>query len=220
MIIHKCKSIFIHIPKTAGVSLTHAIMTSILGKDTSGEIGNLSDELKYQFLITNQQKHLQAKYYVNNKVISQKNWNNYYKFAIVRNPWDRTISEFFWRHELPDTHKSRKKNRQVPNSFKDFIHDCAMRIADREKPRGIYWSHAQTQKSFVTNDKNKIILDEIFKFEELNEKVFIKRLSIPLELKKLNTSYHQNYRQYYDDKTKDMVYKLYKEDIEMFDYEF
>jgi len=214
MIIHECKAVHIHIPKTAGVALEHAIMTQILGYDTSGEIGHLSNELKYQFELRGAQKHKQARFYVPTD-ISKQLWSSYYKFAIVRNPWDRVVSEFHWRHTLP--------TRRPSTEFKEFIKYCEKRIQDgRNLNRDIYWPHAQTQKSYVVDANGNEILDEIFKFENLSEAVSIisNKLNIPLTMKRHNTSKHNHYQEYYDDETKEMVNNLYREDIEMFDYEF
>lgn len=214
MIIHECKAIHIHIPKTAGVSLEHAIMSQILGYNTSGEIGHLSKELKFRFELRGAQKHKQARFYVP-RDISKKLWDKYYKFAIVRNPWDRVVSEFHWRHTLP--------TRRPSTDFKEFINYCESRIKDtRNRNQDIYWTHAQSQKSYVTDKTGNVMLDEIFRFEKLSEAVSIisSKLNIPLNMKKYNTSKHKQYQKYYNDETKEMVNKLYREDIEMFDYKF
>lgn len=216
MIVNECKCIFIHIPKTAGISLTHTIISHVVGYDTSGEIGHLSNDLKYKFSLRNAQKHKQAKYYVPTD-ISKKQWDEYYKFAFVRNPWDRVVSEFHWRQERPS------EKHKPPRNFKNFITYCKFRIESSPKAkRDIYWTHGQTQKSYVTNNKGMIILDDIFHFEKINEaiKVLQTKLDIPLKLKRYNTSKHHHYRDYYNDTTKKMVFDLYKEDIELFDYEF
>jgi len=212
MICHELKTIFVHIPKTAGVSLIHAIISQILGYDTSGEIGHLSNKLKGQFSLANQQKHKQAQYYIPDNDITQELWDTYYKFAFVRNPWDRAVSEFHWRHSLP--------TRRPSKDFKEFLRHCERRLKRTEK--GIYWTHAQTQKSYITNNNGELILDDIFRFEDIENsiKTISKKLNIPLELKKYNSSKHKNYREYYDNETKEMVNNLYYEDVEMFDYEF
>lgn len=214
MIIHECNAIFIHIPKTAGVSICHSIMSHLTGENTSGEIGHLSNKLKIQFNIRNPQKHKQAQYYSPTD-ITQELWDSYYKFSIVRNPWDRVVSEFHWRHSLPTRHPS--------IDFKKFLRYCESRINDTtNSKRDIYWTHAQTQKSYVANNNGKLILDDIFRFEELDlaMKIISKKLHIPLELGMYNTSNHKNYRNYYDDESKDIIENLYKEDIEIFNYEF
>ena len=214
MICHELKTIFIHIPKTAGVSVTHAIMSHITGRDTSGEIGHLSSELKEQFSVRNKQKHKQARKFVPED-ISQNLWNEYYKFTFVRNPWDRAVSEFHWRHSL--------EKRKPSTDFKEFLNYCGERIQDKNNSkRDIYWTHAQTQKSYVTNHNGKLILDDTFRFEDMdnNIKIISEKLNVPINLKKHNSSRHHHYRDYYDEESKEMVSKLYKEDIEMFGYEF
>lgn len=211
MIIHECNAIFVHIPKTAGISLTHAIMSHIVGTDTSGEIGHLSNKLKIRFELRGKQKHKQAYNYVPAD-ISKELWDNYYKFAFIRNPWDRAVSEFHWRHTL--------LTRKPSKNFKEFLGHCERRLQNIDK--GIYWTHAQTQKSYVTNNIGDIILNDLFKFEDMdnNIKIISDKLNITLNMKKYNSSNHKHYRKYYNCETEEIVRRLYKEDIEMFNYEF
>ncbi len=65
--------IFIHIPKTAGTS-----MTKIFGEAF--------------------QKHNTAKEVI--EIIGKKKWNNAYKFTVVRNPWDKVFSWYKFRVKL------------------------------------------------------------------------------------------------------------------------
>ena len=71
---HKTKSIFIHIPKTAG-------------KTTRQFLGLSRDSAHPNF-------HARP----NDKSI-QKHWDDYYTFTFVRNPLDRAVSAFFFDHE-------------------------------------------------------------------------------------------------------------------------
>jgi len=214
MIVHELKCVYIHIPKTAGVSLVHSMLTSILGYETAGEIGYLPNNLKCQFELRGKQKHKLARYFVPED-ISRGLWNSYYKFTVVRNPWDRVVSEFHWRHSL--------SHRKPSSDFKEFILYCKKRIDDKtNKANDIYWTHAQTQKSFITDHDNNIILDDIFRFENITEDVNTigVKLGITMKLHLYNTSKHTNYKDYYNTETKQMIESLYKEDIEEFSYEF
>ncbi len=212
MIIHDCKAVFVHIPKTAGVSITHMIMSSIIGRDTSGEIGQMSRELKLRFELRGPQKHKQGKFFVRDGDITQEQWNSYFKFALIRNPWDRAVSEFHWRHTLT--------KRRPSKDFAEFLNYCERRIKGIDQD--IYSPHAQPQATFVTNNKGKLILDKLYRFEELPKAVesIGEKLMLPLKLTKHNTSKHKHYSEYYNEQTKLKVANLYKQDIEMFGYDF
>jgi len=219
MIIHELKAIHIHIPKTAGVSFEHAIMSEILGRDTSGDIGKMPNNLKHQFSVANKQKHKQARFYVSDKDLAKQQWDTYYKFTIVRNPWDRLVSEYCWRQDRPN-------KKFLPETFEKFINYCAARIKDPGtlySRRDIYYTHGLTQESYVTNNKGKIILDEIFRFEDLPTAVETLKTKLDLtfsHLKRHNSSRRKDYHEYYNKKTKDKVANIYKKDIEMFEYDF
>lgn len=211
MIVHELKTVYIHIPKTAGVSIAHALMSNVLNKETAGAIKELPENLKIRFGLRGEQKHKFATGYVP-KIISLKKWNEYYKFAFVRNPWDKVISEYHWRLSLaPKDHKFK--------GFNQFLDHCERRVSGTEK--GIYWTHAQPQLKYVS-DGTRIIVDEIFKFEEIPAAIHAmeQRLNISIKLKRHNTSKHKHYREYYNDATRQRVFDLYRDDIEAFDYEF
>src|SRR5690606_22093362 len=93
MISHKHKCIFIHIPKTAGMSVEQCFLNSLNLKFHKGEAPPLL--LCYN---SNPQvgppslAHLTAEQYLQYSYISEQLFNSYYKFAFVRNPWSRVVS--------------------------------------------------------------------------------------------------------------------------------
>ena len=188
-------------------TITNIIASNKLDPFTDGE-------MKIRFSLRGKQKHKQGQFYIPDGDITQKQWDQYFKFAFIRNPWDRVISEFHWRQTLRTRHPSKRLD--------EFLKYCGHRLKDtKNNSRDIYWAHAQTQKSFVTKD-NSLILNELFRFEDLPQavKTLSIKLDIPLKLKKYNTSKHDHYSEYYNKKTREMVANLYRDDIEMFEYEF
>ena len=71
MICHKSKVIFIHIPRTAGTSVEKAFV----GKDWF----NIDVSTKHIYASTARDYYAEF-------------WDEYFKFSIVRNPWDRMLS--------------------------------------------------------------------------------------------------------------------------------
>jgi len=207
MIIHENKAIFIHIPKTAGTSVAHSLLTQILGYETTGNMLGLADELQERFCVHYLQKHKQACDYIPDD-ISKERWNTYYKFAFVRNPWDRIVSEFTWLAQRRKTHELLNFN-----NFIEYLEKC-----NAAKNMSL---HTQTQWSFVSVN-NQLVLNDIFRFEKIYEGIdsINKRLNINLNLKKFNATTHKPYREYYNAQTKKIIGKIYKKDIEMFGYEF
>ena len=80
MISHKYKCIFIHIPKTGGTSIENALLG---GKKQPTRI-----------------KHKRAKDYLKQY---PKEWKQYFKFTVIRNPWDWMVSWYYWRGQNSKT---------------------------------------------------------------------------------------------------------------------
>lgn len=96
MICHKYKFIFVHIPKTAGTSIGNAL-TTVMPRFGYGSITPAGTD-KHQHVLD---------------LIGLQKSEDYFKFAFVRNPWDRHVSNYF--HQ-------RKKNTSFFKGliFKDY----------------------------------------------------------------------------------------------------
>ena len=100
MISHKKKFIFIHIPKTAGMTIVNTLEP--YRDEEQSKIG-----------------HWNQSSYANILSI-----NEYYQFSFVRNPWDRLCSAFFFL-QRGGINKSDQKACEKLNlkkiSFRDFV---------------------------------------------------------------------------------------------------
>lgn len=136
-----------------------------------------------------------------------KTFDSYYSFAFVRNPWDWQVSLYHYicSHPLHPQHRTIKKL----ENFNDYI---SWRIDN-----GV-----ELQKSFVTDLDGRVILDFVGHYENLSSD-FAKAcqaLGIESTLPHKNISKHQDYKQYYNDRTAQKIADHYKEDIELFGYSF
>ena len=111
MISHKLKFIFIHIPKTSGNSLS-LFLKDLIDNHVIHRASTMGEKQGISIICetnkNNDIKHETIKYYEN--IYGQK-INDYFKFTIVRNPYDRILSYYFW---------SKGKDNQVFNR-KEFI---------------------------------------------------------------------------------------------------
>ncbi len=187
------KCIFVHIPKCAGVSVAHALFGCLGG-------GHLSLN-EYRI------------------VFGKKVFSRMFKFAFVRNPWDRLFSAYRFLRKggfgSMDAAISRKVRRYA--TFEDFV----LAIANTSLMSEVI--HLRPQTYFVQVGR-AIPLDFIGRFETLEED-FCKLseiLGVQVGLPKSNVSGDgfAGYRQAYTSKSKDVVARIYRSDIRAFGYEF
>tara|TARA_Y100000310_G_C20149471_1_gene564018 strand:+ start:13 stop:573 length:561 start_codon:yes stop_codon:yes gene_type:complete len=183
MIIDKEKIIFIHIPKTAGTSI-RSYFKSISRRKKKPRKHATIKEIEYSF---------------------PTEYKTYKKFTVVRNPYDRILSWFFYLKT--------KKNSHVQNmEFKEWLN---------------YLVEIKKNKIFSTKHITSIIMlsqsfwinntVEIIKFENLNEelnKLFNKQINLPI----INKSNHKYYLEYYNKESLNIIYDIYKEDFKKFNY--
>lgn len=136
--------------------------------------------------------------------IGDEIWNNYFKFCIERNPWDKVVSLYHWKF---------KKSAQPP-PFTEYIHSDIPCIL---KQHG----------SDVYTIDGKVVVDRICRFENLEEELEEIRvlLGLPdkLELPRSKSQFRKNrknYRDYYSDEDKKRVSELFADEIRRFDYTF
>lgn len=199
------KFLFIHIPKTGGNAIRLALLDYADDELVFNEKQQAYNEAKQEpqrFGIRNPHidldKHgtlAKAHSRWDEKKLGQ--WDSYYKFACVRNPWDRLVSLYF------SPHLGRGSFDEA-----EFIH----MINDTKKGN---------QSAYVIED-GEVATDFLIRFERLKQDFerLSRELGIIPNLSCVNQGKHRPYREYYNNKTKDLVYRLYQRDIDLFGYEF
>ena len=186
-------TLFIHIPKAAGLS----VIDGFYGYKLGG--GHVS--------LTSYASH----------VFKPQEMMDLFKFTFVRNPFDRLVSAYHflksggindYDKKWSDTHLSRFK------CFEQFVIEWV-------NVKNVHsWIHFIPQYRFVTDRHKGLRVDFFGFFENLESDYNTIRSKIRMgsELKKLNTSSREDYRDYYNDKTRKIVSRVYRKDLEMFGY--
>ena len=137
-------------------------------------------------------------------------YKEYFRFAFVRNPWDRFVS--CWQDKVIRRNKFLISDDE--QEFESFIDYVTMNI-DLEYGN----PHLRLQSRLI--DLNHI--DFLGRFEtfedDLNKVMNI--LGIEATIKKKNASKRKiDYREYYTSRTREKIADLYKKDINIFNYRF
>ncbi len=159
--------------------------------------------------------------------LNEKEYDRFFKFSFVRNPFDRLVScyaEKIIGHKTPygenqiDATFFRYNKFYSDMPFEEFVKAvCSI-------PDEIADFHFRSQYKSLTNKQGKFIVDFIGRFENLKEdykKVFrILGVKNPPKLEHRRKSKRKHYREYYNEETKNLIKKRYKKDLEFFGYTF
>jgi hypothetical protein len=136
---------------------------------------------------------------------SMSDIQNMFKFTIVRNPWDKVVSRFFYVKQ----HKYKKLKKYKNETFESFV-----------KKRLFIKEHdLQYDKVFYNGS---IFIDFIGRFERLKDdwKIIASIIDCSADLPHDNKTEREPYRNYYNRETRNIVADAYRKDIETFGYSF
>jgi hypothetical protein len=207
LISHKHKFIFIHVWKVAGMSIQSAFRNHAFQPHRFLPYRVLR-KLGIQATLP-LKKHTIFDEHITAAELKQQlpdSWfDQYFKFAFVRNPWDLEVSlyHFAIKHRLLRDSFSR---------FNDFDEYLQWRVSVR----------GRLQKDFLTDGDGEFLVDFIGRFENLTDDFaqVCQTLHLNEKLPLVNSSSHRDYRSYYTDRTRELLAETVREDIEMFGYEF
>ena len=164
------------------------------------------------------------------KEVGEEVFNTYFKFCVVRNPYDLIVSSFFWdkrkinynevllNNDYSEEHSYTNEELNNNNLKKEFMDYCKN------------FTH-----NYTSDNLSRIMIDDIqicqyyIKYENLKndiinilDKLGIKEYDINdlPNLKSKIRSDKFSYRDLYDNETIEIVKKLFKTEIELFNYEF
>lgn len=179
----KYNCIHVHIPKTAGTSIRQ-----ILGGGGHSTIKEL-----HQFIPRN----------------TDIDWDSLFKFAIVRNPWDRMISCMF--------------HGPTPEYKFDHVLDELL-VAQKKDDWSEHWIfRPQWHWTHLTNGiyaEGKGMMDFIGKFEALPQvwADIAEEIGAPKELPHANKGTHRDPKVYLTPERLEKTQKIYEKDYKLFNY--
>jgi hypothetical protein len=140
------------------------------------------------------------------QLIPQEIYDNYYKFAFVRNPWAWQVSLYHYAQQ----------------TRKHFQHKITKELSFEEYIEWRVNNNYRSQKSFVSDASGEMIVDYIGKLENINSDFskICATIDIDAKLGHHNKSKHDKYKEYYTEKTYELVKTTFAEDIETFGYQF
>jgi len=195
MISHNKRFLFTHINKCGGTSVARVLMPFLETPMTENVHHHAKSEMQ------SCKDHPQT----------------YYKFTVVRNPWDRVVSNYFYNKNRKQTGVYQQLN-SIP--FEGFIEQYCMPVPrnSREFP-DLFFGQCY---NWITDHEGSVLVDEVFKLENLDKEWYYlcHRLGVCAKLPHENKSAHRDYREYYTDETAEIVGELFQDDIEAFNYGF
>lgn len=189
------RCVFIHIPKAAGIS----VGTGLFGQLT----GHHRSIAGYQL------------------ILNQHEFETFFKFTFVRNPWDRLASAFHFLkqgglHQI-DAQWAAEQLAPYPD-FEAFVTGWV-------NHKNIHsWFHFRPQHTYLClPGQREPRVDFIGFFENLpsDYELLRQRLGTGRPLKAENvTRQRRDYRELYTEEMKEIVARIYRDDIELLGYTF
>lgn len=214
MISHKHKCIFIHISKCAGSSIENSFGIDIKDNSEKNNQNLYGWNQRHQLFLN----HATPQQLFDIGLLNEELWNNYYKFIIVRNPWDRALSDYIWL--------SQEQN--IFDTFKNFLNrrgkfEKILTVKNGNFYRG---DHLNKQIDYFFLKGEKIKYNKILRFENLETELpeLAKDLNLlPLFFdKKVNVTDKKlkHYSAFYNSYRKKLVAEKYSADIKFLGYDF
>ncbi len=200
---HKLKLIFIHIPKTAGTSIEYALGMHNDQKSI-GLVPYLNQTRDEEFLFGAGLQHLTASKLKHR--IGKEKYQNYFKFSIVRNPYDRFVSYVAWSRENKNEPLTRNEFNELTRRLK-YLNLLGLNIM------------LKPQYQFITIN-NSPAYDFLIYYENLYNGIIRleEYLNLSLNIDVRMKSSHHNFEYYYDKTTRKYIQKIYEKDFTYLGY--
>jgi len=201
--------IFVHVAKAAGTSISNLVTPYCIAEEKNNVIKLFSR----MSLVPNWRWHhyrTHATLRTVEKRMPKELYDDMVKFAVVRNPWDRLVSLYHFKKQGRG-HQFRMIKKL--GTFSNWLRWIG------EQPHS---SPYKLQVNMLRQHDGTMGTNHLLRFESLSEQwmEFSKMIGVEEQLPKLNTSSHKNWREYYSNKDADYVASVWKEDIDMLEYQF
>lgn len=188
--------IFVHIPKTGGLSLLYSLF--------------------------NEERLLGHRSILQYKYANIRKFHEFFKFTIVRNPWNRFASSYFFLSMGGITEGDKKWGEENLSQFSDLEEFVLSLKNKRNAMRILSSTHFRHQSYYIVDSHKTMLLDFIVRFEEYEKGYCIlkKRFGIDKSLAHINAGSHTgDYDELFSPEMRRVVGDLYDADIKLLGYE-
>jgi Sulfotransferase family len=199
------KFIFVAVPKTGTHSVRQALRQHMGPKDLEQVGLFVKKHFPIPELAQLQHGHLSLQQI--RPYLRPEEWASFFKFAFVRNPFDRFVS--YCAFMTRDSGRFEADPKGVMRN-----------ILDKPPLQHILF---QPQHLLLTDADGRLLTNYVGRVEEMQRSYdeICNRIGIPTApLDRVNSSRRKDYRDYYDPPLIDGVRKIYARDIELFGYQF
>lgn len=201
---HRC--IFVHIPKCGGSSVEEILWPGPR-RETDLWMGFVDRyHNKYQ---TGGLQHLLARQIRDE--VGLEVFASYFKFAFVRNPFDKMVSQYHYMRGREDLREF--IGMKADDSFKTYLRLTRRRLH-------VQW---EEQWKFLLDERGELMVDFVARFERFEGDIRRALARIGVEATTIphaNRTERGRYPDYYDDESVALIASAYRRDLELFGYTF
>jgi hypothetical protein len=204
--------LFIWVPKCAGTSIyTTLVEHGCFEKRWEKPLAPFGNRGMITF------GHVGIQHLVSAGVVAPKYLHRAFKFAFVRNPFDRIVSLYYYLKKI--------RFNPLPESM-SFEEFCQVLERGDYPPIGLYNHRGLNQCNpmvrWLYDERGQLMSDFVGRYESIEEdfQQLCDRIGIRGHLPRHNTTEHPPYRDHYSVRTRRIVEQVYREDLERFDYSF
>lgn len=199
--------IFVHVPKTGGTSLRKILAPHSL-KPNRTRLRGLLSHLPMPEAPEKAWLRVHDTAYWGSLKLPREMFENYFKFAVVRNPYDYAVSYFEFQ-------RGRRSAPPLMDAKREFLL-YLQRIRRRQLIKNI------TQQHWLTDWQGRLIVDHVLRFEYLDAEMPILLAKLGIEwtkpLPKENRSKRDRLENYYSEEAIALVQNLFRQDFDLFSY--
>lgn len=188
-------------------SASRVVYAYLKGRRNIASIVNMGIKAAYVRKLGNDPAHATA---ARIRDVYPKEWNSYYKFCVVRNPFDRLVSDYFWR----------TRGMKERPSFSDMV-DAIYRS---DRLEGLAPLIPDNWPIYTIDDR--IAVDRVIRYENLEAELadVLDHLGITLKegIPRVKSHYRRGagYRSFYTEEDVRKVEERFKSEILAFGYSF
>ena len=161
-----------------------------------------------------------------------RDFDSYFKFSFVRNPWARAVSLYRMIYGRGSPRKrlvAKVRGGHVsPRGFRRWVRTIETDGPGAGGPSNQRWQvyGAYSVRAYFGDGEGNELVDRLMRLEDIEEELprTLDELGLPIgegiDIPRLNTWSSEPYQAFYDRATTEYVGELYREEIERFGYSF